>query len=116
MIGRAAEDIHTDTGRAYQQRRQQHLVAMSGPTSARPAAKLFRNQFDVCIGIYDKRRGQMEGRESDKVLAFHPPSTPEAQQSSVVGLAQALTMFAGTFSKVTITAISIASSCNRTTR
>jgi hypothetical protein len=56
--------------------------------------------FSVCLAAFDARRGQAEGREAEKVLAFHPPSAPAAMQSSVVGLAQAVTMFAGTFNKV----------------
>jgi hypothetical protein len=43
---------------------------------------------------------QVEGREGEKILAFYPPASPPSMQSSIVGLAQALTMFAGTFNKV----------------
>lgn len=54
----------------------------------------------LCIAVYDTRRGQVEGHEGDKILGFYPPTTSPNVQSSVVGLAQALTMFASTFNQV----------------
>lgn len=66
---------------------------------ASPGSKFLRSNFGVCLVYYDTRRGQAEGQEADKVLAFYPPTTPATTQSSLVGLSQALTMFAGTFNK-----------------
>eukprot|EP00878_Enallax_costatus_P028030 GHUV01030231.1.p1 GENE.GHUV01030231.1~~GHUV01030231.1.p1 ORF type:complete len:118 (+),score=1.30 GHUV01030231.1:463-816(+) len=60
----------------------------------------FKSGHGIALAVYDTRRGQQEGREVEKILAFYPPTTPAATQSSIVGLAQALTMFAGTFNKV----------------
>ena len=61
--------------------------------------KFFKGQFSVCLAYYDTRRGQAEGQEADKILGFFPPTAPATMQSSIVGLSQALTMFAGTFNK-----------------
>lgn len=60
----------------------------------------FKTGTGVVLAVYDTRRGQVEGREAEKILAFYPPTATAAMQSSIVGLAQALTMFAGTFNKV----------------
>ncbi|WIA32755.1 hypothetical protein OEZ86_005939 [Tetradesmus obliquus] len=59
----------------------------------------FKSGTGVVLAVYDARKGQSEGAEAEKVLAFWPPSASPAMQSSIVGLAQALTMFAGTFNK-----------------
>uniref|UniRef100_A0A383WJN5 CCZ1/INTU/HSP4 first Longin domain-containing protein n=1 Tax=Tetradesmus obliquus TaxID=3088 RepID=A0A383WJN5_TETOB len=59
----------------------------------------FKSGTGVVLAVYDARKGQAEGAEAEKVLAFWPPSASPAMQSSIVGLAQALTMFAGTFNK-----------------
>lgn len=66
----------------------------------------FKSGNGVVLAVYDTRRGQQEGREAEKILAFYPPTAPAATQSSIVGLAQALTMFAGTFNKVNCTLLS----------
>jgi hypothetical protein len=55
----------------------------------------FKSGYGIVLASYDTRRGQQEGRESEKILAFYPPTAPGVMQSSIVGLAQALTMFAG---------------------
>jgi hypothetical protein len=68
---------------------------MSNATKA-----FFKSAHGVVLAVYDTRRGQIEGREAEKILAFYPPTAAAAMQSSIVGLAQALTMFAGTFNKV----------------
>lgn len=60
----------------------------------------FKCGHGVVLAVYDTRRGQQEGREAEKILAFYPPTAQPATQSSIVGLAQALTVFAGTFNKV----------------
>jgi hypothetical protein len=79
---------------------------MSAPAASSAAARAtgpgrwLAGHFSVCLAAYDTRRGQAEGQEADKVLGFYPPTAPPAMQSSIVGLAQAVTMFAGTFNKV----------------
>lgn len=60
----------------------------------------FSSGRGIVLAVYDTRRGQQEGREAEKILAFYPPTAQAAMQSSIIGLAQALTMFAGTFNKV----------------
>jgi hypothetical protein len=62
-------------------------------------SKFLRGHFSVCLAYYDTRRGHAEGQEADKILGFFPPTASATMQSSVVGLSQALTMFAGTFNK-----------------
>lgn len=63
----------------------------------------FKSGHGIVLAVYDTRRGQQEGREAEKILAFYPSSAAPTTQSSIVGLAQALTMFAGTFNKVSTT-------------
>lgn len=66
-------------------------------------SKFFRRNFSVCLAVYDTRRGHAEGHEAEKVLGFYPPTASANIQSNIVGLAQALTVFGGTFNKVTCT-------------
>ncbi|KIZ00575.1 hypothetical protein MNEG_7388 [Monoraphidium neglectum] len=73
-------------------------MASSATRSSGPGRWL-SGHFTVCLAVYDTRRGQAEGCEADKILGFYPPSAPPAMQSSIVGLAHAVTMFAGTFNK-----------------
>jgi hypothetical protein len=79
-------------------------MASAAPPPGAPRAsgpgRWMSGHFSVCLAAYDTRRGQAEGREAEKLLAFFPPNAPPAMQSAVVGLAQAVTMFAGTFNKV----------------
>ena len=49
---------------------------------------------------FDVRRGNQEGREADKVLAFWPPDTPLEEQSGLAGLLQGLLLFTATFAGV----------------
>lgn len=65
-------------------------------SSSNAATKaFFKSGYGIVLAVYDTRRGQQEGREAEKILAFYPPTAPGMMQSSIVGLAQALTMFAG---------------------
>lgn len=54
--------------------------------------------FRICI--FDDRRGQQEGHEGDKILAFHPSSAPINSRIAAVGFAQAVMAFASVFDKV----------------
>lgn len=66
-----------------------------------PQGKLFQGgNIQLCLAVYDTRRGQTEGSESDKVLGFYPPRTHAHAQNSIVGLAQAVTVFSSTFNQV----------------
>mmetsp|Transcript_12340 Transcript_12340/g.34640 ORF Transcript_12340/g.34640 Transcript_12340/m.34640 type:complete len:526 (+) Transcript_12340:401-1978(+) len=51
------------------------------------------------VTIFDKRRGQREGDEADKILAFHPAVVDLNLQKGIVGFAEAASVFTGTFSK-----------------
>lgn len=55
------------------------------------------SQYDIRLAVYDVSRGQREGQEGDKVLAFFPPHATPNEQLSVVGLSQAVTSFADSF-------------------
>ena len=61
------------------------------------AGRWLAGHFNVCLAVYDARRGAAEGREMDKLLGFYPPTAPPSMQCGVCGLAQAATVFAGTF-------------------
>ena len=52
------------------------------------------------IAVFDDRRGNDEGNEEDKILAFWPPETPPRVQVAAVGLIQAMAAFMGTFAEV----------------
>ena len=52
------------------------------------------------IAVFDDRRGNNEGNEEDKILAFWPPETPSHEQAAAVGLIQAMAAFMGTFGGV----------------
>jgi len=43
--------------------------------------------------VFDTRRGNVEGQEQDKLLAFFPPDVPPVQQSGLVGLLHGLLAF-----------------------
>lgn len=73
---------------------------MQGPNTVGPVAAFFKDNFHACISIFDTRRGDREGEEYDKVLAFFPTTAPVPVRCSIVGLAQAVTSFATTFSEV----------------
>jgi hypothetical protein len=90
-------------------------MASSATRSSGPGRWL-SGHFTVCLAVYDTRRGQAEGCEADKILGFYPPSAPPAMQSSIVGLAHAVTMFAGTFNKVGAAACAAPSSQRMTRR
>ena len=47
--------------------------------------------------VFDTRRGNAEGREQDKLLAFFPPSVPPVQQSGLAGLLHGLLLFTANF-------------------
>lgn len=70
---------------------------MAGSSSNAATKAFFKSGYGIVLAVYDTRRGQQEGREAEKILAFYPPTAPNVMQSSIVGLAQALTMFAGVY-------------------
>ena len=50
--------------------------------------------------VFDTQRDYPEGEEAHQILAYHPEACPVTDQTSVIGLAQALSTFAGNFAKV----------------
>ena len=50
--------------------------------------------------ILDTRRGQHEGQEAEKVLAFYPKATAVDDSTAVVGLFLATNAFCSIFSQV----------------
>jgi First Longin domain of INTU, CCZ1 and HPS4 len=77
-----------------------HAPAMAGRGGGSSAMHaFFAGGQRVVLAVYDTRRGQVEGHETDRVLAFRPADAAPGVQAGIVGLAQALTMFGGTFNK-----------------
>ena len=56
------------------------------------------SSLQLCL--LDTRRGQQEGHEADKVLAFYPDATAADDRASVVGLFLATNAFCSIFSQV----------------
>jgi hypothetical protein len=54
----------------------------------------------VQLCVFDARRGREEGQEAEKVLGYYPADVPPDEQSSVVGLVQAVSAFSAIFSQV----------------
>ncbi len=65
-----------------------------------PVANFFRTNFNLCLTIFDTRRGQCEGEEHEKLLSFFPTTAPVHVRTSIVGLAQAVASFATTLTEV----------------
>ncbi len=59
-----------------------------------------REQPGIRVAFFDDRRGNTEGGEADKLLAFWPTDTPEREQAAAVGLVQAMAAFMANFSGV----------------
>jgi hypothetical protein len=59
-----------------------------------------REQPGIRVAVFDDRRGNTEGTEADKVLAFWPADTAEREQVAAVGLVQAMAAFMANFSGV----------------
>lgn len=47
--------------------------------------------------VFDARRGNKEGQEDDKVLAWYPPGLPPTHQSGLAGLLHGLLLFTAHF-------------------
>ena len=60
--------------------------------------------------LLDTRRGQQEGQEADKVLAYYPDVTAADDRASVVGLFLATNAFCSIFSQVVPLASKVSSS------
>ncbi len=54
--------------------------------------------------VFDTRRGNVEGQEQDKLLAFFPPDVPPVQQSGLVGLLHGLLLFTANFTGTPVSA------------
>lgn len=52
---------------------------------------------ELQLMVFDTRRGNREGGEDDKLLAFHPPACPAVHQSGLAGLLQGLLLFTSNF-------------------
>jgi First Longin domain of INTU, CCZ1 and HPS4 len=55
---------------------------------------------DFQLAVFDDRRGNREGNQDEKLLAFYPAGTPVHEQESAVGLIQALIAFTQVFGTV----------------
>lgn len=56
-----------------------------------------RKPFPIRLAVFDCRRGNDEGGNDDKVLAFYPPQTLPLDQSNLTGLLHGLLLFASNF-------------------
>ena len=56
-----------------------------------------REQPGIQVAVFDDRRGNTEGSEADKLLAFWPSDTPDREQAAAVGLVQAMAAFMANF-------------------
>lgn len=78
-------------------------MQFSGPgqqnAPSNPVANFFRTNFNLCLTIFDTRRGQCEGEEHEKLLSFFPTTAPVHVRTSIVGLAQAVASFATTLTE-----------------
>ena len=54
----------------------------------------------VQLLVFDSRRGNLEGQEIQKILAFHPAETPEVEQITTAGLLHGLLLFSSNFCQV----------------
>lgn len=54
--------------------------------------------------VFDTRRGNAEGQEQDKLLAFFPPGLPPVQQSGLAGLLHGLLLFTSNFTGTPVSA------------
>lgn len=60
------------------------------------AATISSDAVKLCV--FDRKRGQREDEEVEKILFFHPPELPLGDQLSVVGLSEGLITFTRIFS------------------
>ena len=67
---------------------------------------------DLQLLVFDTRRGNQEGREEDKLLAFFPPGAPPMHQSGVAGLLQGLLLFTATFTATPVSAWGVPGTAN----
>lgn len=61
---------------------------------------------DLQLLVFDTRRGNHEGQEEDKLLAFYPPTAPPVHQSGLAGLLQGLLLFTANFVDSSVSQIS----------
>lgn len=57
------------------------------------------------ICLFDDRRGEVEGEESDKLLGYYPTQVSAQAQTAFVGLVQAIVTFCRTFQDVGLTPV-----------
>ena len=71
---------------------EQHCVALMSTEHPKP----------VQLCIFDTERDYPEGEEAQQILAYHPKSCSATDQTSVVGLAQALITFSANFDEARV--------------
>jgi hypothetical protein len=60
---------------------------------------------EVQLLVFDSRRGNREGEEIKKVLAFYPANTPTVEQITTAGLLHGLLLFSSNFSQVRLSSL-----------
>jgi hypothetical protein len=73
-----------------------HLGEKKMPAASISISDFLKSQR-LCICFFDERRGQSEGSEYEKVLAFYPTTASLPTRTAIAGLAQASFSFAASF-------------------
>lgn len=76
------------------------------------ATKEMQTLHPVQLCVFDTERDYPEGEEARQILAYHPEDCSIDDQTSVVGLAQALLTFTGNFDEASAHAVASCGSCN----
>ena len=75
------------------------------------ATKEMQTLHPVQLCVFDAERDYPEGEEARQILAYHPEGCSVDDQTSVVGLAQALLTFIGNFDEAGVHAVASCGSC-----
>lgn len=76
------------------------------------ATKDMQTLHPLQLCVFDTERDYPEGEEARQILAYHPEDCSIDDQTSVVGLAQALLTFTGNFDEASAHAVATCGSCN----
>ena len=76
------------------------------------ATKEMQTLHPVQLCVFNTERDYPEGEEARQILAYHPEDCSIDDQTSVVGLAQALLTFTGNFDEASAHAVATCGSCN----
>ena len=75
------------------------------------ATKEMQTLHPVQLCVFDAERDYPEGEEARQILAYHPEGCSVDDQTTVVGLAQALLTFIGNFDEAGVHDVASCGSC-----